>query len=73
MTGHSSAVATCVQSVNGIRNQSVESLSGSDKVVDIRSIGHDFGVEIIVAGQKRVELIFQILIEIDSGITVVDQ
>lgn len=62
MIGHSSAVTTCIQSIDGIGNQSVESLSGSDKVIDICSISCDFGVEIIVAGQERVELILQVFI-----------
>ena len=69
--GQCGAVAWVVKPVDGVRDKSVKSLSGCDKIVDVCGESCEIGVKVVIRGKESVELIFDVLVEIDSGISVV--
>ena len=46
-------------------------MSGCDKIVDVCGESCEIGVKVVVGGKESVELVFDVLVEIDSGISVV--
>ena len=73
VVGQGSAVAGEIESVDGVGDQCVEGLCGGDKGVDVVGEGGEVGVEVVVGGEQCVELILDVLIEIDSRISIVDK
>lgn len=73
MVGDGGAVGAGVESVDCVGDEGVKGLGGGDEVADAGGEAGDFGVEIDVGGVETGELVLEVLVEVDSGVPVVDE
>ena len=71
--GQGGAVARCVEAVDGVGDKGVHGVGGGDEGIDVGGEGGQVCVEVVVGSQEGVQLVLQILVQVDSGVPVVDQ
>ncbi len=55
-----------------VGNQGVEGVGGSEEGTDASSKGVEFVVKVVVLTEKGGELVLEVLVEVDTGIAVVE-